>query len=323
MKCFNRLVNEVCLVVVPKSRSPLKWFSVLAPIGAWCLLTRWGKYAGIAKPGKSFHPPWIRVSHCVTQQAVVYDAPVERAITQDNIRVSIDIVLVFRVFDPYPFVYTLGASNFDALLTGVVEESVRLLARRTLSTDFLELRGDTAWVLLRELNKRFDEFGLVFDDCMVKDIRVAEKMVECRSSIATLAVEMAVQEREHRYLCTELEIRCDVAVKAIMREGETGTVGPHGGEVEGYVPYNAQELTDLTTSKCDLAIAAGDPEACAQVLLASMACMFTRHPSPTTPPGGGGPPGGCTCMSCVGGLSGFSVYPGARRPKALAMDLGS
>ena len=45
----------------------------------------------------------------------------------------------------------------------------------------------------------------------------------------------------------------------------SGKVGPNGGEVEGYVPYNAQELTDVTTAKCDVAIAAGDPEFCAQV----------------------------------------------------------
>ena len=94
----------------------LKWFALLAPQGTWCLLTRWGKYAGIAKVGKNFFPPWVRVSHCVTQQAVVYDAPVERAVTRDNIRVSIDTVLIFHVVDAYLFVYELGASNFDLLL---------------------------------------------------------------------------------------------------------------------------------------------------------------------------------------------------------------
>jgi regulator of protease activity HflC (stomatin/prohibitin superfamily) len=229
--------NKICIVVCPKPRGMFK-LGLLAPHGTWCLKTRWGKYDGVAKVGINMFPPWVQVSHCVTKQSVVYDAPVERAVTKDNVRVGIDTFVVFRVVDPYPFVYNLGAGNFDGLLAGTMQESVRLLLRNTLVADVLNLRGDGAGVLLKNLNVKFEEHGVLFTECRITDIRLVDEMVQNLSTIAIAEVEMANRQREHEFLCKEIQIKTQFAVEEERRSAETTFVVESGKKERQMVHYN-------------------------------------------------------------------------------------
>lgn len=48
-------------------------------------------------PGYHVGLPWLKVSNLVTQQSVVFDMPVKGCKTKDNVSVTIDVAIVFRI----------------------------------------------------------------------------------------------------------------------------------------------------------------------------------------------------------------------------------
>jgi len=124
--------GEIPLVLIPAHRSPFSgtgwWLTI--PTGCYCLMQRFGKDVGLAPPGGSLKPPFYRIAYIVTQQSCTYNAPVLECPTSDNVRVSVDMVITFMIRDPSKFVYKLGAVHFDQLLTGAVDEGIRLLVRK-------------------------------------------------------------------------------------------------------------------------------------------------------------------------------------------------
>lgn len=59
-----------------------------------CLLSCWQE---VWPPGLHAGPPWLKVSNLVTQQSVVFDMPVKGCKTRDNVSVTIDVAIVFRI----------------------------------------------------------------------------------------------------------------------------------------------------------------------------------------------------------------------------------
>lgn len=76
--------------------------------------------------------------------------------------VDLDLTLVFRVVNPDTFVYQLGASKFDILLRGSVEEAIRHLARQYVHQNILNLRGSGCAEFLQSLSEQFKPFGVLF-----------------------------------------------------------------------------------------------------------------------------------------------------------------
>lgn len=103
-------------------------------------------------PGLHFgHPPWVRVSHLVTKQAVVLDLPVKACKTKDNVTVNIDIALAFRIMgdaalgeDPdlvRRFVHELKPRGLEQQLRDAQDEAVRALARSLMHTEIYGIRS--------------------------------------------------------------------------------------------------------------------------------------------------------------------------------------
>lgn len=117
------------LVLIPERRGSFFGF-LSVPSGAYCIAQSGGRNLGVANQGLHFHMnPYWRIAFVVCQQTIQYDSPVTRCATKDDVMVDLDLTLVFRVVNPDTFVYQLGASKFDILLRGSVEEAIRHLAR--------------------------------------------------------------------------------------------------------------------------------------------------------------------------------------------------
>merc|ERR1719436_1429612 len=123
-------------------------------------MQRFGKDVGIAPPGGAFRAPFYRIAYVVTQQSCTYNAPVKECPTSDNVRVGVDVVIVFMIRDPSAFVYKLGAVHFDQLLSGAVDEGIRLLVRQQTHQTVRTLRGNRADKMLTHLNKKFETSGV-------------------------------------------------------------------------------------------------------------------------------------------------------------------
>ena len=133
---------------------PMCWFTV--PEGFYALVTRFGKEelyndASIVWPaGLHVGPPWLRVSHLVTKQSMIFNSPVKGCKTSDNVTVEIDVSIVLRVMgeeDPEnvrKFVHHLTAMGLTNQLADAQAEAVRTMARSVTHTEVFGLRSISA-----------------------------------------------------------------------------------------------------------------------------------------------------------------------------------
>uniref|UniRef100_A0A7S2UGS3 Band 7 domain-containing protein n=1 Tax=Attheya septentrionalis TaxID=420275 RepID=A0A7S2UGS3_9STRA len=134
---------------------PLFWFTV--PEGFYALVARHGKQEKYSEstyvwpPGLHVGSPWLRVSHLVTKQIMVFNTPVRGCKTKDNVTVQIDVCVTLRVMggdhegdDPenvYKFVHMVTAMGLQQQLTDAQAEAVRTLARSVTHTEVFGLRS--------------------------------------------------------------------------------------------------------------------------------------------------------------------------------------
>mmetsp|Transcript_40925 Transcript_40925/g.85981 ORF Transcript_40925/g.85981 Transcript_40925/m.85981 type:complete len:531 (+) Transcript_40925:151-1743(+) len=158
----ERFSTEKGLVLVRPHRAFCQSFYFTIPSGCYALVSRHGadeeyEYPDGSKsivwpPGLHFpHPPWVRVSNLVTQQAIVLDLPVKACKTKDNVTVNIDIALAFRIMgdaslgeDPdlvRKFVHELKPRGLEQQLRDAQDEAVRALARSLKHTEIYGIRS--------------------------------------------------------------------------------------------------------------------------------------------------------------------------------------
>eukprot|EP00591_Stephanopyxis_turris_P011255 CAMPEP_0195526976 /NCGR_PEP_ID=MMETSP0794_2-20130614/28347_1 /TAXON_ID=515487 /ORGANISM="Stephanopyxis turris, Strain CCMP 815" /LENGTH=528 /DNA_ID=CAMNT_0040657779 /DNA_START=75 /DNA_END=1661 /DNA_ORIENTATION=- len=134
------------------------WFTV--PEGFYALVTSHGADKDYAPgnpvwpSGLYFGPPWLKVSHLVTKQSMMFNTPVKGCKTKDNVTVQIDVALTLRVMGDDPkvipgdnpqnvrkFVHEVTARGLQTQLYDAQAEAVRTLARSITHTEVFGLRS--------------------------------------------------------------------------------------------------------------------------------------------------------------------------------------
>lgn len=146
------------LVLRPDGDGCCGCFHFQIPSGMYALVTRHGadedheQHGAVWPAGLHFpYPPWVKVSHLVTQQTIVLDMPVKGCKTKDNVTVQIDISINFRIMgdeskgeDPElvrKFVHQVTPRGLEQQLRDAQEESVRSLARSLKHTEVFGVRS--------------------------------------------------------------------------------------------------------------------------------------------------------------------------------------
>lgn len=148
-----------------------------------------GKYTGTKGPGLLFVPTVLARMKRVSMRVVALDIPPQEVITRDNISVTVNAVLYFRVSDPglaileiQDYLYATGQLAQTTLLSvlGQVELDELLADRRKVND------------LLRQIiDERTDFWGVEISAVEIKDVQLPESM---RRAIAR----QAEAERERR-----------------------------------------------------------------------------------------------------------------------------
>ena len=148
-----------------------------------------GKYTDTKGPGLTFIPTILSRMKRVSMRIVAIDIPPQEVITRDNISVTVNAVLYFRVSDPalaileiQDYLYATGQLAQTTLLSvlGQVELDELLADRRKVNE------------LLRQIiDERTDFWGVEISAVEIKDVQLPEKM---RRAIAR----QAEAERERR-----------------------------------------------------------------------------------------------------------------------------
>lgn len=260
------------LVLIPPARS--KWMpsALFVPAGCKCLLQHWGAAKGVASQGAQVYSPFWRVAYCVTQQSCTYSAPVNRVPTSDNVMVSVDLMVVFRISDPEKFVYTLGAEVFDTAMSGILEEGVRHLVRNTDSAGIWKLRGSKAGTMLDLVNKKFNDFGVICSDCKVLDVILPKELAQALERTTAMEKSMAKIAKAQEFAILEISQKSEMEVEAEKKQGEQRIVAEHGKKSRSLIARN-QMLVQCEQSR---QVATMKAEEQAQVAIGTAAAALER-----------------------------------------------
>jgi len=229
------------LVLVPKSR---RWFrsmpfgGISVPAGVNCIVQTWCQDSHCLivddqkKPAPAgliaWSPAQVRIAYIVTKQSCTYDAPVQHCPTSDNVLVSVDVTLVFHIDDAYKFVYKLGAKKFDELLSGAVEEGIRLLVRGKNHLDIYTLRGTQATGMIAQLDTKFALTGVKFQDCKITGVWLPPDLAATLENTTKIKSRLQTEKKEHEYKVMTKKQKLEIDIEEIKRKNDQQMVTAEG-----------------------------------------------------------------------------------------------
>jgi regulator of protease activity HflC (stomatin/prohibitin superfamily) len=199
-------------------------FLVRVPEGTTALLTRAGRYVRTLEAGSQVVPPWFAVSHLVTRREIPYDIPAVEALTQDNVRAMVDMMITFNISDPYKFVYSIVADDFDAILLAACLDAVRGQVRRMPADRIADLTRQSTDELRQALDVEVEPYGATIRKINVTNARPPAEFLLSQEN-RQLAVFQYAEQAEKQALAQRLQADAEAlerqrAIAQVARERE-------------------------------------------------------------------------------------------------------
>ncbi|NJL39263.1 MAG: SPFH/Band 7/PHB domain protein [Leptolyngbyaceae cyanobacterium SM1_4_3] len=164
--------------------------------GNEALVERLGRYSGRKlSPGLNFTVPFLdRIAYQQTIRERVIDIPPQQCITRDNVSISVDAVVYWRIMDlekAYYKVENLQAAMVNLVLTQIRSEMGKLELDETFTA-----RSEINELLLRELDISTDPWGVKVTRVELRDI-VPSKAVQ-----DSMELQMSAERRKRAAILT-------------------------------------------------------------------------------------------------------------------------
>ncbi len=177
------------------------WRSSIVEIeqGTTGVLTKYGEVVGILDPGRHYlWHPWSRVDFVVdTSTEIPYTAPVLACPTHENVPLkSIEFFLKFKIEDPVLFVRTIGASNFDLVLSNAVQDAIRQRSRQVRTESAYDLRGSDVADMQQLLNRQLRRYGVTIMGCNIPDVQLPTQYQQHLATRERVSKELVAYEQE-------------------------------------------------------------------------------------------------------------------------------
>ncbi len=167
--------------------------------GTTGIRTRYGAIVDTLSPGRHYlWWPWDEVAFVVdTSTEIAYTAPVVATPTQENVPLkSIEFFLKFRIVDPVAFVRTIGAGNFDMVLSSAVQDAIRQRSRRVRTERAYDLRGSDVGDMQETLNRQLERYGVRIIGANIPGVELPDQYQQHLATRERVAKELAAFERE-------------------------------------------------------------------------------------------------------------------------------
>ncbi|WP_431784525.1 SPFH domain-containing protein [Streptomyces chumphonensis] len=177
------------------------WRSSIVEIeqGTNGVLTRYGAVTRTLDAGRHYlWHPWSRVDFVVdTATEIPYSAPVMACPTQENVPLrSIEFFLKFRITDAVRFVRTIGAGNFDLVLSSAVQDAIRQRARKMRTERAYDLRGSDVADMQELLNRQLERYGVRITGSNIPDVQLPTQYQQHLATRERVAKERTAYEQE-------------------------------------------------------------------------------------------------------------------------------
>jgi regulator of protease activity HflC (stomatin/prohibitin superfamily) len=188
-------------------------FIVRIPEGANGLLTRGGRYIKTQGSGNSFLPPWIAVSHLVTRREIPFDVPIIEAPTQDNVRVRVDTLITFTITEPYKFVYSISANDFDQVFQATCQDALRTKMRQITSGQVIDMVRKDLDELQQTLNEDAATYGVTVSKVTVTFAQPPAEFMASLEARQLATVQQAEQAEQQA-----LALRRQIDTETLLRQ---------------------------------------------------------------------------------------------------------
>ncbi|MBF2002453.1 MAG: SPFH/Band 7/PHB domain protein [Synechococcales cyanobacterium C42_A2020_086] len=163
--------------------------------GNEALVERLGSYDRKLSPGLNFTLPFLeRIAYQETIREKVLDIPPQQCITRDNVAITVDAVVYWRIVDlekAFYKVQNLQAAMINLVLTQIRAEMGRLELDQTFTA-----RSEINEILLRELDIATDPWGVKVTRVELRDI-VPSKAVQ-----ESMELQMSAERRKRAAILT-------------------------------------------------------------------------------------------------------------------------
>lgn len=161
------------------------------------VIERFGKYNRTVEAGINFIIPFMdKVAHDRSLKEQAVDVPSQGAITKDNISLTVDGVLYFRVLDPYKASY--GVEDYSFAVTQLAQTTMRSEIGKIELDKSFEERDQLNANIVQSINQAADPWGVQVLRYEIKDI------VPPQSVMSSMEAQMRA-EREKRAKILESE----------------------------------------------------------------------------------------------------------------------
>ena len=177
------------------------WRSSIIEIeqGTVGILTHYGAISRTLDPGRHYlWHPWSRVDFVVDVATEnPYSAPVVACPTRESVPLrSIEFFLKFRITDAVQFVRTIGAGNFDLVLSSAVQDAIRQRGRLVQTERAYDLRGSDVADMQDLLNRQLDRYGVRVTGSNIPDVQLPAQYQQHLATQERVAKERTAYEQE-------------------------------------------------------------------------------------------------------------------------------
>ncbi len=146
------------------------------------VLFRLGRFVGIKGPGLFFIIPFIDKMIIVDLRLKTADVPQQKALTKDNVEVSVDAVVYYRVEDPERAV--LKVEDYDAAVMLLAQTTLRDVIGQVELDDLLSKREEINKRLQEILDRLTDPWGIKVTAVTVKEVKLPEQLLRAMAKQA-------------------------------------------------------------------------------------------------------------------------------------------
>ena len=183
---------------------------------------RLGRYVGLKGPGIFFILPGIdKIPQIISTRIQTYSFRSEQSLTRDNVPVSIDAVLFFRVVDVEKTI--LEVEQYNAATQWVAQTTLREVTGQVELDEVLADREKIAHHMQELVDAKTEEWGIKIISVEIRDVVVPGRLQEAISR-------QAEAERERRARITLAQAEKEAA-KGMIEAANKYAESPHAMEL--------------------------------------------------------------------------------------------
>lgn len=133
-----------------------------------------GKYSGIMNPGWKILIPVFQTFKKVDIRVKAVDVPDQKAITRDNVSVTVNAVIYYKVAQAEKAV--IEVENFYYAISQYAQTTMRNIVGSVTLDELLSKRDEIAERIKETVDKETDEWGIQVNNVELKDVSLPESM---------------------------------------------------------------------------------------------------------------------------------------------------